>query len=164
MVDRIDTDLLNDGDDVTVDGNSGSIEIHNTKMIESVSSVIFVKGKMLMLKRPDDASSFPGMWSLAAGRVEKGERTEDAAGREIYEETGIQVSSPHASLDPILVREKDVIWKVYPFLFIHDSYDVTLNGENRGYEWIVPEEIEKKNTVTSTVKAVRELISKIKGQ
>jgi predicted aconitase with swiveling domain len=164
MVDRIDVDLLVDGDDVTVDGDDGTIEIHNARPVNCVSSVVFAKGKMLMLKRPDDASSYPGVWSLVAGRVEDGEDIANAAKREIYEETGIRVSSPHASLDPMLVREKDVIWKVFPFLFIHDNTDVTLNSENRGYEWIIPEEIEKKNTVASTIKAVRELLSKVKNQ
>jgi 8-oxo-dGTP pyrophosphatase MutT (NUDIX family) len=116
-----------------------------------------------MLRRPDDASSFPGVWSLVAGKIEKGETPENAAVREISEETGLRVNGPKASLDPILVRENDVIWKVYPFLFVHGVTDVKLNSENREYKWVSPDELEKMSTVTSTVSAVKELISKIKG-
>jgi len=163
MVDRIDVSLINDGDDVTVDGNDGSIEIHNVKLIESVSSVITVNGKILTLRRPDNAPSFPGIWSLVAGKTEKGEKAEDAAVREIFEETGLRVSSPSASLAPIFVREKDIIWKVYPFIFVHDSSDVILNGENQDHRWVTPEEMGELSTVTSTMAAVKELLSKIKG-
>ncbi|MDR0790910.1 MAG: DUF126 domain-containing protein [Methanomassiliicoccaceae archaeon] len=161
MVDRIDVNLLRDGDDVTVDGDEGSIEIHNARLVRSVSSVVLSDGKVLMLKRPDDASSFPGIWSLAAGRKEENETAEDAAKREILEETGIRVSSPSASLDPRLVREKDVIWEVFPFLFVHNDMNVTLNGENTDHRWVCPEEMESMGTVPSTVSAVKELLSKI---
>ena len=161
MVDKIDVDILRDGDDVTVDGGTGKITIHNAKLIRCVSSVILVKGKILMLKRPDSASSFPGVWSLVAGKMEKNESPDRAAVREISEETGLKVSSPSAKLDPILVREKDVIWEVHPYLFVHDSSNVKLNCENTQHKWIRPGDIEKVNTVTSTVSAVRELLSKI---
>ncbi|MCL2786707.1 MAG: NUDIX domain-containing protein [Methanomassiliicoccaceae archaeon] len=131
-------------------------------MIDTVSSLIYVRGRILMLKRPDDASSFPGVWSLAAGKVEPNESAEDAAVREIKEETGLIVSSPDGSLDPIFVRENDVIWRVRPFIFIHDSDDVTLNEENLEHRWVLPDEVEKMNTVSSTAPAVKELLSKIR--
>jgi len=162
MVDRIDVDLLINGDDVTADGSEGSVEIHNVKMIPTVSSVILVNGKILMLRRPDDASSFPGVWSLVAGKIEANERPEDAAVREISEETGLKVSSPSVSLPPILVREGNIIWKVYPFLFVHGSADVTLNRENLEYRWVLPSEMEGMRTVTSTYAAVKELLLRLR--
>ena len=162
MVDRIDVDLLKNGDDVTVDGVEGSVEIHNVKMIATASSVIHVNGKILMLRRPDTAPSFPGIWSLVAGKIEKDEKPEDAAVREIYEETGLKVSAPSVSLDPILVREGDIIWNVYPFLFVHNSLNVELNRENSEYKWVLPNEIENMNTVTSTYAAVKELLLRLR--
>ncbi|MDR0334960.1 MAG: DUF126 domain-containing protein [Methanomassiliicoccaceae archaeon] len=161
MVDSVDVGLLRNGDDVTVDGNDGTIEIHNVRPVRCVSSVVYVDGKILMLRRPDSASSFPGVWSLVAGKVEGNESTDDAAKREIYEETGLRVSSHSASLGPIFVRENDVIWEVHPYLFVHNVSDVKLNKENVEHLWVSPDEMERMNTVTSTVLAVRELISKL---
>jgi 8-oxo-dGTP pyrophosphatase MutT (NUDIX family) len=123
-----------------------------------------VNGKILMLRRPDTAPSFPGIWSLVAGKIEKDERPEDAAVREIFEETGLRVRPPSASLDPILVREGDVIWNVYPFLFVHDSADVRLNCENSEYRWVLPNEIEDMKAVTSTYAAVKELLTRFRPQ
>ena len=162
MVDRIDVNLLRTGDDVTVDGCNGTVEIHNARPVVSVSSAILAGGKILMLKRPDDASSFPGIWSLTAGKVEKGESNEDAAVREIYEETGLKVSAPSVSLGPVFVREKDVIWKVFPFLFEHGPADVRLNRENEGHRWVSLEEMGKMDIVPSTFTAVKEMMSLLK--
>ena len=161
MVDSVDVDLLRNGDDVTVDGSKGTINIHNVKLVRCVSSVVLVKGKMLMLHRPDNASSFPGVWSLVAGKIEKGEPADDAAKREIFEETGLRVKKHSAKLDPILVREDGVIWEVNPYLFEHDDVKVKLNRENSEYRWIPFGEMQKLNTVTSTLTAVKELLSKI---
>ncbi|MCL2890634.1 MAG: DUF126 domain-containing protein [Methanomassiliicoccaceae archaeon] len=162
MADRIDVDLLMNGDDVTVDGSEGSIEIHNVQMISCASSAVFVNGKILMLRRPDNVSSFPGMWSLAAGKIESNESPEDAAVREISEETGLTVHEPAVSLPPIFVRENNVVWKVYPFLFLLESADVALNCENAEYKWVLPSEIEEMRTVTSTYTAVKELLLKLR--
>ena len=160
MIDRIDVDLFQNGDDVTVNGTEGYAEIHNVRAVRTVSSVILVNGKILMLKRPDDASSFPGRWSLVAGRIEGNETADDAAVREIYEETGLRVTAPEASLPPVYVRENDIIWEVHPYLFVHDKTEVTLNDENIDHVWVLPDEIKDMNTVSSTVTAVKELLRK----
>ncbi|MCL2295846.1 MAG: DUF126 domain-containing protein [Methanomassiliicoccaceae archaeon] len=148
MVDNVDIDLLLDGDDVIVDGDSGTVEIRNVKIIKVVSSALLNKsGKVLMLKRPDTVKSFPGRKSLVAGKVESNESLESAASREIMEETQIRVSKPDACLPPIYVREMDVIWEVYPFLFKVEDQDPVLNKENTGYEWIKPDEIKKDQSI-----------------
>ena len=148
MVDSLDIDLILDGDDVIVDGDGGTVDIKNVKIVKVVSSALLNKsGKILILKRPDTVRSFPGRKSLVAGKVESGEELETAASREISEETQIRVSKPDARLPPIYVREDDVIWEVYPFLFKVDDRDPVLNEENTEYEWILPGEIKKDQSI-----------------
>ena len=158
MVDQIDISLIKDGDEITVDGDAGTIEIANVKMIESVSSVIFVDGRVLMLQRPETARSFPGVWSLVAGKIEAGESPDEAAKREIMEETGIAVGNPDRALDPIFVRENNRIWKVYPMLYRLSSAEPRLNHENLGYEWVNPKDLPSKKTVTYTYEAIMALL------
>jgi len=43
-------------------------------------------GRLLLVRRRDN-----GQWDLPGGRVEPGERVEEAAGRELKEETGLEV-------------------------------------------------------------------------
>jgi 8-oxo-dGTP diphosphatase len=52
-------------------------------------------GQLLMVRRRDN-----GLWDLPGGRVEVGEATQDAAARELLEETGLQAH--HLSLLEVL--------------------------------------------------------------
>ncbi|MFA6805636.1 MAG: DUF126 domain-containing protein [Candidatus Methanomethylophilaceae archaeon] len=141
MVDMIDTDILRDGDIVSVNGTDGSISIETARYIRTVSSAIMVKGRVLVLHRPDTARSFPGAHSLVSGKIEPGESAEDAAAREIMEETRIPVDKADRVLEPFYVREKDIVWEVTAFLYILDSAEPVLNEENVAFEWLTPEQL-----------------------
>ena len=148
MVDRIDIDLLQDGDEVVVDGDAGTVEIKDIRVIQTVSCALLNEsGRVLLLKRPDTVRSFPSRRSLVAGKVEPGEDIKNAAPREIMEETQIKVSEPDACLPPILVREGGTIWEVYPFLFKVKDPKPVLNKENVSFEWILPEDIKKDSSI-----------------
>jgi predicted aconitase with swiveling domain/8-oxo-dGTP pyrophosphatase MutT (NUDIX family) len=163
MVDRIDMNVLKEGDDVIVDGDTGTIEIKGTKSVKVVSSAILRDGKILILQRPGNAKSFPGRKSLVAGKIETGEIPEAAAAREIMEETAISVSAPDSVLSPVFVREDDIIWEVHPFLFKVDDADPVLNKENVGFEWISPDKIaDDPSVVPLTHRVVNEMIMGLK--
>lgn len=162
MIDQINVDVLFEGDEVVVDGGEGTIDIKNVKHVKVVSSALYSNGKVLMLQRPDDARSFPGARSLVAGKIEGDEEPKAAAIREIMEETQIKVSEPDASLPPVYVREGDIIWEVYPFLFRVDDPKPILNKENIGFEWISPNEIGKDASIVPlTNDVVNRMISKL---
>lgn len=133
--------MFEDGDEVTVDADAGVVEVEGVEMRDTVSSAILVDGRVLLLERPASARSFPGRWSLVAGKVEPGETTEEAARREIMEETGIEVGSPDAVGAPVHVREGGTLWRVHPFLFRLDSAEPVLNGENVSFRWSAVEDI-----------------------
>ena len=158
MIDRINVDVIRNGDRMIVDGTNGTAELPDVRMIESASSAIIVDGKVLMLKRPSTALSFPNKWSLVAGKMEKGEDPETTAIREIKEETQISVGKPSARLEPMMVRENDIIWKVHMFLFELDSANPILNKENVEFKWVSPEDIHPDQTVSLTREAVKELL------
>lgn len=56
----------------------------------AVAVVIARDGKLLFGRRGPDGRS-PGKWSFPAGFVERGERVEDAAVREVWEEVGLEI-------------------------------------------------------------------------
>jgi 8-oxo-dGTP pyrophosphatase MutT (NUDIX family) len=124
----------------------------------TVSSVLVCGGKVLYLKRPEHAHSFPGKISLVSGSVERGETPEEAARREISEETGISVGFPDAAGEEILVREGSIVWDVHPFLFRVPSEKVALNSENESFRWAVPGEIPEEELVDGVPGLVRSLL------
>jgi len=164
MVDKVDIDLLYDGDEVIVDGDNGTVEIKNVKTIRIAScALINERGRVLLLQRPSTAKSFPGTRSLVAGKVEPGEDVENTAVREIMEETSIKVSKPDARLPPIYVREGNIIWEVYPFLFKIKDQEPVLNKENIGFEWIRPDDIKKDSTIVpQTFDVVNKMLKGLK--
>lgn len=156
MVDRIPSvDAFLDGDIVEVDADDGSVTIDGVDMVCAVSSAIVCDGKVLLLKRPAGCRSFPDRWSLVAGKIESGESPEAAARREIMEETGIEVGDVIDSKEPIYVRDRSRLWKVYPFRFDCDKAEPVLNDENVDFRWSEPGDVSESDTVTDTVRIIR---------
>ena len=143
MVDCVDVSLVRDGDRVAVDGSKGYIEIKDVEELDIVSAVICVDGKILLLHRPEKAHSYPGKWSFVSGHVERGESPEEAARREVMEETQITVSYPDAEFPVFRVREGNKVYNVHSYLYKLKSADVKLNEENTEFRWISPSEAKK---------------------
>ena len=163
MVDQIpQTDIFRDGDIVTVDADAGTVDIEGIRVREVVSSALIKDGKVLLLHRPDCCHSYPGKWSLVAGKIEDGETEEQAAAREVLEETGIEVGAPVARLPPVYDREGSTLWKVYPMLYGVDS-DPVLNPENDSFRWVVPSEIADVECVPRTRDVTVRMMQKLRS-
>ncbi len=158
MVDSVDVELINDDDNVIVDADAGTVEIKSVELKESVSSVVLIDGKIMMLKRPENSHSYPGRWSLCAGKIEKGESPDQAAVREIAEETKIKDPVFKGKLPPVMVREDKILWKVYPFIFDAGNAKPVLNHENEDYRLVTIDEMQSLNLVDKTIDVVRELL------
>jgi len=152
MVDQIPSvRLFEDGDIVTVDADRGTVDIEGIVFKEVVSSVVSRNDKCILEKRPDKSHSYPGHWSLVAGKIEDGEKPVDAARREILEETRIKVGEPLGQMPPLYVREGNVLFKVYPFHFDAGDQEPVINEENDEYVWASIEDAKGMKTVTDTV-------------
>lgn len=62
--------------------------------MQIVSTIIIVsnKGKFLLVRRDLNDDIFPGKWQNTGGKVEQGETIEQAAQRELREETGLVIA------------------------------------------------------------------------
>ena len=107
------------------------------------------RGEVLLLRRTDDAETYPGRWGTVTGYVED----DDPAGTarmEIGEETGLG-----DDVDPVRAGERFVVrdaeigraWRVHPYLFDAGSRDVTPNEESAAAEWTSPTAIRRRETV-----------------
>lgn len=59
------------------------------KIIPGVGAVVFRGNDVLLIRR--GMPPFKGQWSIPGGRVEYGERLEEAAAREVREETAVDI-------------------------------------------------------------------------
>ena len=67
----------------------------NNRIITAVFTLIDIQGRFLLQHRTDDAPRAPGYWSFFGGRLEKGEKPEQALLREAKEELGIKLRNYH---------------------------------------------------------------------
>jgi ADP-ribose pyrophosphatase YjhB (NUDIX family) len=105
-----------------------------------VSAGVYLErdGKILILERA--AGAMIGFWSLPSGLLDAGEDPEDAARRELFEESGLRPAGPLAlvAVSGFHIYGHDAI----RLLYAGDAADgeVRLSHEHTGAQWIEPRE------------------------
>ena len=99
----------------------------------STVAVINRDKKILLLKRGPTAPYNPNNYCFPGGTVEENESLEDAASRELYEETGIVLDNN--SLEKMVIVYPSGYKKIIFVTEIHDAV-VTLNYEHTDYVWV----------------------------
>jgi 8-oxo-dGTP pyrophosphatase MutT (NUDIX family) len=134
--------------------------MENEKEVDVVTCFLRFKGKILILKRSDLVRTSKGRWAGVAGYVEKGEKPEDTARKEIGEETGIRNARLVRKGEPFSVKSETTTFRVHPFLFEVDTDEVTIDWEHTEFRWIEPEDIEKYDTVPKLPNSLRSVLLK----
>ncbi len=131
----------------------GSIlEVHQNKpkdfddTIQVAACYIEIEGRLLLLQRADSET---GTWGVPAGKFENGETPEEAALRELFEETGIafdrhaQLQSFVQPLGALYIRKPEVDYVYHSFKVHLDAVpEIRLSDEHVGYTWASSKEIE----------------------
>jgi len=144
LVDKIDLDLIEEEDEVHIDGEEGIVEIKEVEKVEVVTAFLKMNDSILLLKRSDEVKTFKGRWAGVSGYLEKEDPVVQAK-IEIKEET--KLNGKLLSEGKIVrTREGKKIWNVHPFLFEVDG-EPELNWENDKYEWVQPNNIKDMRTV-----------------
>ena len=153
MVDGIDVSLIRDGDVVSVDGDTGTLEIEGAKDTDVTMSMVVCDGKVLMVHREPHAHSFPGKWTLPTASSQKGVDFTSEAVKALEQKTGVR-GEPVMSMDTFHVRGKHTIYTVHAYLFKVDSEDVKLDSENTESLWVPVNEFNIESTLGSVNRVV----------
>ena len=80
----------------------------------------------------------PGSWETVHGRMEPDERPENAAVREVHEETGLEVDRLYSiTCQPFYLHRLGVVQMAVVFAaFVREPGDVTLGDEHKRFEWL----------------------------
>jgi 8-oxo-dGTP diphosphatase len=99
-------------------------------------------GKTLMIhrnKRPDDIHA--GKWNGLGGKFEAGESPEDCVIREVKEESGLTIQSPHLHGLLIFTNFKGKDWYVFVFTAHEFAGELSQDVSEGRLEWIPNDEI-----------------------
>lgn len=158
MIDGIDTSLIVTGDRVVVNAADGTVELRDVTERHVVTSVLRNRGRVLILRRSDKVGSFRGSWAGVSGFVEKDEGDEEAARREVDEETGVKNARLSGRIPARSFRHNDCVWTVHPFLFDVSSRAVRIDWEHDSYAWVVPDELKAYPTVPGLDAVIKGLL------
>ncbi|MEX2210526.1 MAG: NUDIX domain-containing protein [Gaiellaceae bacterium] len=97
-------------------------------------------GRVLVIRRPDDARTDAGLWDLPGGKMDHGETLEQVVVREVREETGLEVQV--GGVVHVSYFEFDPFWVTCVTLACDaDGDGVRLSGEHVDFAWLAPEEV-----------------------
>jgi 8-oxo-dGTP pyrophosphatase MutT (NUDIX family) len=112
---------------------------------ENVSALVVCNNNFLLTKRSESEDFLPGVWEIPGGKLEKDEKQIQALKRELFEETGIKLSTSNKireidSEDYIIKSKKDdsvkkVIETTY-IIYIDLLPEITLSAEHSEYSWV----------------------------
>ena len=90
----------------------------------------------------------PGSWETVHGRIEPDERPEDAAVREVREESGLAVDRLYSiTCQPFYLHKPGVVQMAVVFAaFVPEPGTVTLGDEHERCEWLTMDEARRRFT------------------
>lgn len=127
------------------------------------------KDRCLLCKR-NAKGSYPGMWSIPAGKVEPSEDTLEAAKREFFEETHVDISNEElkfSGLVPRMTRDgRKVKGRMYTYLIepqeeIIPDLENALDGEEHSEcKYFSPSEMDELSTGKYLYKLLQIILGK----
>lgn len=106
-----------------------------TAQVEIAACYLEIDHKLLLLQRAHGKFE-PGKWGVPAGKLERHETAEEAAKRELFEETGIS-SSQIQYINSLYMRKPEMDYIYHLFKVPLDQMpEVHLSEEHLDYRWV----------------------------
>jgi type II secretory ATPase GspE/PulE/Tfp pilus assembly ATPase PilB-like protein/8-oxo-dGTP pyrophosphatase MutT (NUDIX family) len=120
--------------------------------------------QVLALRRARDTRC-PGSWEAVHGRIEAGERPEDAAIREVREETGLEVARLYTtSVQPFYLPKSGIVTAAVVFAaFVDEPGTVRTGSEHDDHAWLAPAAAEARFVWPRSRTALREVVALLDG-
>lgn len=116
-------------------------------------------GLSVLILRRASGTRCTGAWEVVHGRVEPGERPEDAAVREVSEETGFVVERLYnVTCQPFYLHRLSTVQVAVVFVAFVTDDEVQLGPEHDRAEWLAPDEAVGRLSWPRTVSALRDVV------
>ncbi len=119
-----------------------NIPIHSFAVSVYLARRLEARPLWLLLRRREAGKGFGGVWQQVTGCLEAGERPEQAACREVGEETGLDISELYSAdaMETFYEPSTACIWMNPVFLAIVDDGELVLSDEHDRAEWLDTEQ------------------------
>ena len=116
--------------------------------------------RVLVLQRGPETRC-PGSWEAVHGRIESGERPEQAAVREVFEESALRVERLYnVAVVPFYIASLSIVSAAVAFAaFVGEPAHVTLGVEHATFEWLSLEDAERRFNWPRSRMMLREIVA-----
>jgi 8-oxo-dGTP pyrophosphatase MutT (NUDIX family) len=120
--------------------------------------------RILTLQR-GSSTRCPMAWETVHGRIEAGEEPEEAAVREVREETGLEVARLYyVTVQPFYLHRTHTVELAVVFAaFVDPDAPVTLGEEHARSEWLTPERASERFAWPRERDALRDILQLLRG-
>ena len=134
-----------------------------TDLLVGVVDVFVVRhdgqGLSVLVLRRAGGTRCTGAWEIVHGRVDPGERPEEAAVREVTEETGLTIDRLYnLTCQPFYLHRLSTVQMAVVFVAFVGAGEVTLGPEHDRMEWLTPDEAMGVLSWPRSVSALRDLV------
>ena len=118
-----------------------------------------VQGLSVLVLRRAEGTRCTGAWEIVHGRLDPGERPEEAAVREVGEETGLATGRLYTlTCQPFYLHRLSTVQLAVVFVAFVGDGDVTLGSEHDRFEWLTPDEALGVLSWPRSISALRDLV------
>ena len=134
-----------------------------TDLLVGVVDVFVVRhdgqGLSVLVLRRAEGTRCTGAWEIVHGRVDPGERPEEAAVREVREETSLTIDRLYnLTCQPFYLHRLSTVQVAVVFVAFVGTGDVTLGPEHDQAEWLTPDEAMGLLSWPRSISALRDLV------
>jgi 8-oxo-dGTP pyrophosphatase MutT (NUDIX family) len=134
-----------------------------TELVVGVVDVFVVRhnarGLSVLVLRRAAGTRCTGAWEVVHGRLDPGERPEEAAMREVREETGLAIERLYnLTCQPFYLHKLSTVQMAVAFVAFVGDGEVTLGPEHDLAEWLVPDEASGRLSWPRSISALRDLV------
>lgn len=106
------------------------------QIIVAVKGIVYNNDKYLIIKRWSNDEVGAGTWEMPGGKIEFGEKLEEALIRETKEETGLDISVEKLLYATQFLSNPNRQVIIISYLCCADNTDVVLSEEHTDFLWI----------------------------
>ena len=117
------------------------------------------QGLSVLILRRAEGTRCTGAWEIVHGRLDPGERPEEAAVREVREETGLSIDRLYnLTCQPFYLHRLSTVQMAVVFVAFVENGDVTLGPEHDQFEWMAPDEASALLSWPRSISALRDAV------
>lgn len=110
-------------------------------IVVGVKAIIVNDGKVLIVRRSDNAAIDGGTWEPVGGKLEFGEELNSALIREVKEEVGLEIQIERILYASTFKTHSERQVVILTYLCKSEHRDVVLSQEHSEYQWSTKDEL-----------------------